>query len=152
VGVDRDASMVTALQCHDEVKLCRICVGWLMRRVGDVDVTPTLPAADMAEATRFFQSAGFDVEPYDDGFAFVHHRDQSVLDLDRIEGLDRGANHAGCYIIISETDDWHAGWWPEDSPSRLSMTCRGGCTSSRSPTPVATTSASPERQRRWGQS
>jgi hypothetical protein len=100
--------MVTTLQCHDEVKLCRICVGWLMRRVGGVDVTPTLPVANMAEATRFFQSAGFDVEPYDDGFAFVHHGDQSVFDLDRIEGLDRGANHAGCYIITSETDDWHA--------------------------------------------
>ena len=40
-GLDRDSAMVTALQCHNEVNLCRICIGWLMRRAGVVDVTPT---------------------------------------------------------------------------------------------------------------
>jgi predicted enzyme related to lactoylglutathione lyase len=100
--------MVTALQCHDEVKLCRICIGWLMNRVGGVVVTPTLPVVDMAEATRFWEAAGFDVEHYDDGFAFVQFNDQSMFDLDRIEGLDQATNHAGCYIITDEVDDWHA--------------------------------------------
>jgi catechol 2,3-dioxygenase-like lactoylglutathione lyase family enzyme len=100
--------MVTALQCHDEVKLCRVCIGWLMRRARAVDVTPTLPVRDMGEATRFCEAAGFDVEHYDDGFAFVHYDDQSVFDLDRIEGLDAAANHAGCYVITDEADAWHA--------------------------------------------
>ena len=81
-GLDRDSAMVTALQCHNEVNLCRICIGWLMRRAGGVDVTPTLPVGDMAEATRFCEAAGFDVEHYDDGFAFVHFNDQSLFDLD----------------------------------------------------------------------
>jgi uncharacterized glyoxalase superfamily protein PhnB len=62
----------------------------------------------MAEATRFCEAAGFDVEHYDDGFAFVHLNDQSVFNLDRIEGLDSATNHAGCYIITDEVDDWHA--------------------------------------------
>jgi hypothetical protein len=45
---------------------------------------------------------------YSDDFAFVHVNDQSVFDLDRIEGLDAATNHAGCYIITDEVDDWHA--------------------------------------------
>ena len=36
----------------------------------------------MADAVRFCEAAGFDVERYDDGFAFVHLDDQSVFDLD----------------------------------------------------------------------
>ena len=99
--------MVTSLQCHDEVKLCRICIGWLMRRAGGIDVTPTLPVGDMAEATRFCEAAGFEVRPYDDGFAFVQLDDHSVFDLDRIDGLEAASNHAGCYIITDGVDDWH---------------------------------------------
>jgi hypothetical protein len=34
--------MVTSLLCHDEIKVCRVCVGWLNMRVGGIDVTPTL--------------------------------------------------------------------------------------------------------------
>jgi uncharacterized glyoxalase superfamily protein PhnB len=100
--------MVATLSCHDEVKVCRICVGWLMRRVGGIDVTPTLPVANMAEAVRFYEDAGFDVVKYDDGFAFVHFNDQSVCDLDLIEGMDPATNHAGCYVISEEVDTWHA--------------------------------------------
>jgi hypothetical protein len=106
-GQERDDSMVTALQCHAEIKVCRVCVGWLNSRVGGIDVTPTLPVADMDEAVRFCEAAGFDVERYDDGFAFVHLNDQSVFDLDFVAGMDPGTNHAGCYIIIADVDDWH---------------------------------------------
>ena len=38
----------------------------------------------------------------------MHYHDQSVFDLDRIEGLDAATNHAGCYIVTDEVDDWHA--------------------------------------------
>jgi hypothetical protein len=119
-GEERDPAMVASLLCHDEVKVCRVCVGWLMRSTGGVDVTPTLPVRDMDEATRFCVAAGFDVERYDDGFAFVHANDQSIFDLSRIEGLAPANNHAGCYIITS----------PPGCPSARSRTCRGACTSS----------------------
>lgn len=99
--------MIASLMCHDEVKVCRVCVGWLMQRAGGIDVTPTLPVADMSEAVEFCQAAGLDVERYDDGFAFVHLNDQSVFDLDLIDGLDATTNHAGCYIITPDVDDWH---------------------------------------------
>jgi uncharacterized glyoxalase superfamily protein PhnB len=107
-GEDREPSAVTALLCHDEIKVCRTCIGWLMRKAGGVDVTTTLPVRDMGEATRFCEAAGFDVEQYDNGFAFVHFDDQSVFDLARIEGLDPETNHAGCYIITDDVDTWHA--------------------------------------------
>jgi uncharacterized glyoxalase superfamily protein PhnB len=107
-GEDRDESMVASLLCHDEIKVCRVCVGWLSTRVGSIDVTPTLPVADMAEAVRFCEAAGLDIQRYDDGFAFVHLDDQSVFDLDLIPAMDPATNHAGCYIITDDVDNWHA--------------------------------------------
>ena len=99
---------MTSLLCHDEIKICRDCVGWLGTRVGSIDVTPTLPVTDMDAAVRFCESAGLDVQRYDDGFAFVHLDDQSVFDLDLIPDMDPATNHAGCYIITSDADNWHA--------------------------------------------
>jgi hypothetical protein len=55
----------------------------------------------------FCEAAGFEVEQYDDGFAFVHFNDQSVFDLDLTAELDPATNHAGCYVIIDEVDEWH---------------------------------------------
>jgi predicted enzyme related to lactoylglutathione lyase len=99
---------VTSLLCHDEIGVCRICVGWLNKRAGGIDVTPTLPVADMGDAVRFCELAGFDVEQYDSGFGFVHLNDQSVFDLNLIANMAPGTNHAGCYIITEDVDDWHA--------------------------------------------
>ncbi|MEO7572834.1 MAG: VOC family protein [Acidimicrobiales bacterium] len=107
-GEDREPSQIAALRCHDEIKVCRICIGWLRGRAGGLDVTPTLPIRDMGEATRFCEAAGFDVEHHSDGFAFVRADDQSIFDLDRIEGMDPATNHAGCYVITRDVEDWHA--------------------------------------------
>jgi uncharacterized glyoxalase superfamily protein PhnB len=107
-GEDRDESTVTSLLCHDEIQVCRICVGWLNGRVGAIDVTPTLPVVDMDEAARFCEAAGFEVNRYDDGFAFVQLAGQSVFDLDLIPDMSPEANHAGCYIITADVGDWHA--------------------------------------------
>ena len=69
----------------------------------------------MSEARRFCEAAGFDVELYDDGFGFVRDNDQSLFDLDRVDGLDPSTNHAGCYIITGEAttgiaDSREPGW------------------------------------------
>jgi uncharacterized glyoxalase superfamily protein PhnB len=100
--------MVTSLLCHEEISVCRVCVGWLNGRVGSIDVTPTLPVVDMDEAVRFCQAAGLEVNRYDDGFAFVQLDDQSVFDLDLIPDMSPAVNHAGCYIITADVTDWHA--------------------------------------------
>ena len=99
--------MVSSLRCQDEVKICRMCAQWLVGRTDGIEVTPTLPVADMAETVAFWESAGFDVNRYDDGFAFVSFDEQSVFDLDLVEGFDPAANCAGCYIITNNTEDWH---------------------------------------------
>ena len=99
--------MIASLLCHDDIKICRVCIGWLRGRAGGIDVTPTLPVADMGQAIDFYERAGFDIERYDDGFAFVHYADQSVFDLDLAEGMTSDANRAGCYVITDEVDAWH---------------------------------------------
>lgn len=99
--------MVAALRCHDDVKVCRICIGWLMPQAGGIDVTPTLPVSDMARAIRFYETAGFEVEPYDEGFAFVELSDQSAFYLNLNPVVDPTTNGAGCYIVVQDVDGWH---------------------------------------------
>ena len=100
--------MVSPLQCHAEIKICRTCAQWLVGRTGGIDVTPTLPVVDMAKAAAYWEAAGFDVERYDDGFAFVSVDEQSVFDLNLAEGFDPSTNCGGCYIITEQTEAWHA--------------------------------------------
>jgi len=42
----RDTDSVTALLCHDDVKVCRACVGWLRSQTGTLDSTAILPVRD----------------------------------------------------------------------------------------------------------
>lgn len=41
-------------------------------------------------------------------FAFVDFDGQSVFDLDAAADLDCSANRAGCYLIATDADAWHA--------------------------------------------
>ena len=102
---------LVSLQCHDDVKVCPTCIGWLRSQAGAVDVTPILPVRDMAEAIAFYQAAGFTTREYEPGggYTFVHYDDESVFDLDLTEHLlDPASNAAGCYLIVADVDDWHA--------------------------------------------
>ena len=109
-GRDRDT---VALLERDDVRLCRECVDWLAGKLGVVS-TPTLPVLDLAEAVDFYERAGFGVRVYKededdpgDGFAFVAYDGQSVFDLDDQE-IDPAKNGAGCYLIVQDSDSWHA--------------------------------------------
>jgi uncharacterized glyoxalase superfamily protein PhnB len=106
-GVDRD--LVVPLQCHDEVKVCKVCIGWLRSQAGIVDSTPILPVIDMTASIEFYELAGFDVRRYEGGdYAFVSYDDESVFDLDAAEPtLDVAVNKAGCYLITAEAEQWH---------------------------------------------
>jgi predicted enzyme related to lactoylglutathione lyase len=106
---DRDPAALVALRCHDDIKVCRTCIGWLRRNAGGLSSTPVLPVADLVEAVAFYEAAGFDVRLYEGGgFAFVTHDDESVFDLDLIVDLDPATNAAGCYLIAPDVDAWHA--------------------------------------------
>ena len=106
-GEDRDR--VASLLCHDDVQVCAVCVGWLRTRLGVVDSTPILPVLDMDTAVAFYESAGFGVERHEGGgYSFVSVDDESVFDLGTVEhGLDPASNHAACYLIVEDLEDWH---------------------------------------------
>lgn len=101
---------LVALQCHDEVKVCPVCIGLLRANAGIVDSTPILPVIDMAASVAFYRSAGFEVREYENGggYAFVTYDDESVFDLDQAEvALNPATNGAGCYLIVPDVDRWH---------------------------------------------
>lgn len=122
--------MVTSLLCHDEIKVCGMCVGWLMQRTGGIDVTPTLPVSDMGEAIRFYEAAGFDIERYDAGFAFVRSNDQSVFDLDFAADMDSATTTPGATSSLLTPTSGIADSAPRACRSRRSRTRRGECASS----------------------
>ena len=105
-----DRNRVAALLCHDDVRICRVCVGWLRSRLGVVDSTPILPVLDMDDAVAFYEWAGFDVRRYEGGdYSFVSVDDESVFDLDTADKpLDPASNNAACYLIVGDVDEWHA--------------------------------------------
>lgn len=102
--------MVAALQCHPEVKLCRVCIGWLSQQSGRPDSTPILPVSVMDRAVRFYESAGFDVRTWEDGggYAFVEYEDESVFDLGQEDVVSPDTNRAGAYLIVRDVDAWQA--------------------------------------------
>jgi hypothetical protein len=93
-GEERD--VVVRLLCHDEVEVCRVCIGWLGSNAGVIDSTPILPVLDMDTAAAFYERAGFAIHRYEGGrYAFVHYDDQSVFDLDLAEPLARPSRQQG---------------------------------------------------------
>ncbi len=108
-GEERAPDRLAALLCHDDIKLCRVCIGWLRARAGVPDSTPILPVRDIGEAGEFYESAGFDVRVYEGGgHAFVEYEDESVFDLGLPDTFEVGANRAGCYLIVRVVEPWHA--------------------------------------------
>jgi catechol 2,3-dioxygenase-like lactoylglutathione lyase family enzyme len=108
-GLARDR--LVGLQCHEDIRVCRECIGWLRSRAGGVDVTPILPVLDMAASIAFYTIAGFTVRLHEPGggYAFVDHDDVSVFDLDLSEQpFEPENNGAGCYLVVPDVDDWHA--------------------------------------------
>lgn len=93
-----------ALQCRDDVAICRECIGWLRSRAGIVDSTPILPVSDLDRSQPFYEACGFEVRRYDDGFGFVTYEDESVFDVDRVP---ESAGRSGCYLVVPNVDEWH---------------------------------------------
>ena len=108
-GEERTTDNLTALQCHPEVAICRGCIGWLREQSGVIDSTPVLPVRALDEAVAFYTAAGFEVRVHDrGGYAFVSYDDESTFDIGHEEGLENESNHAGCYLIVPDVDEWHA--------------------------------------------
>lgn len=65
------------------------------------------PTLDMATSIEFYRSLEFEIEAYDDGYAWVRHDGREVLHLARVEDLDVDANRAAGYWHVQDTDRWH---------------------------------------------
>lgn len=109
-GNERAADQVAALGRHPDVHVCRGCAQWLAARAGAVRSTPILATRDMAEAKAFYEAAGFAVDAYDDGYAFVQRGGAELLHLVRSDIVDPSANAASCYLHSPDPDRWHAAW------------------------------------------
>jgi hypothetical protein len=114
---------MAALLCHEDIKLCRICIGWLRGQSGAPVATATLPVRDIEASAAFYELAGFDVRIYDGGdegeppgFAFVEYDDESVFDLDRCPQITPDTMGGGCYLIIRDVDRLHAELSTKDLP------------------------------------
>jgi hypothetical protein len=73
-----------------------------------IEVTPILPVSAMPETIAFYEAAGFEVNPYDDKYAFVNYGDQPVFDLGLSDDLDPATNRAAVFIVVIDADAWHA--------------------------------------------
>jgi catechol 2,3-dioxygenase-like lactoylglutathione lyase family enzyme len=107
-GEERDR--LVSLKCHDDIKVCPECIGWLRANADIIDSTPILPVIDMAASVAFYRAAGFEVREYEEGggYAFVTHDDESVFDLDQADvQISPETNGAACYLIVPDVDSWH---------------------------------------------
>lgn len=68
------------------------------------------PVVDMAEAVAFYQSLGFEVESYDDEYAWVRHRGGEILHLALASDLEPADNRAAGYFHVQDVAPWHSAW------------------------------------------
>lgn len=66
---------------------------------------PILPVEDMAEASDFYQRLGFQVEAYDDGYAWVRHCGWEWVHLRAVDSVD--GNRASAYLHVEDADAWY---------------------------------------------
>jgi hypothetical protein len=105
-GEIRPDSEPTGLVCHQQTRICRGCIRWLAVTSGEGLIsTPVFPTADMSASTAFYRAAGFDVDAYDDGYAFVLRNGDEVLHLAATDELDPAHNQPACYRNTTDADD-----------------------------------------------
>lgn len=73
-----------------------------------------LPVADMAEAIAFYRGLGFEVEAFDDGYAWARHAGEEILHLRLAPGLDPASGQSAGYFHVTDADSWHAAWTQAD--------------------------------------
>ena len=68
------------------------------------------PVTDLDEAGAFYRSLGFEVDYFDDGYAWVTHRGEEILHLALSPDVDREANRAAGYFHVQDAAGRHAAW------------------------------------------
>lgn len=68
------------------------------------------PVRDMSQAVGFYRRLGFEVENYDDGYAWVRNKGMEILHLAAAAELTVEDNPAAGYFHVQDTDAWHGAW------------------------------------------
>ena len=93
-------------------------------------VTPIMPVVDLGAAAGFYESIGFVVENFDDGYAWVRHCGWEVLHLRVVDSVV--GNEASAYLHVDDAAAWRAAMMRSCGEVELARwpTCRGACASS----------------------
>ena len=115
-GEERSEPELARLECHSEVALCDVCLGWLgdrqaLRRGNWLRrAIPILATADVARAVEHYAALGFETEVWGGGgYGFVS-RDGVELHLSEVEGHVPATNVVSCYLFVGDADALHAEW------------------------------------------
>ena len=111
-----------ALQSRPDVAICGGCAGWLVHRrdrpAGVIDAIPILPVRDLDAAAGRFERMGFDVQRWDDTYAFVR-LGGAELNLARRPDLDPDTTTSMVYVEVTDADATHARWLQADIGGHL---------------------------------
>ncbi len=69
--------------------------------------TPILPVRSISRSVAFYRELGFDVETYDDGYAFVR-ADGITIDLSRTDDFDPFTMAGMAYLTVADSDAVHS--------------------------------------------
>lgn len=68
----------------------------------------------MSVAVAFYRGLGFEVEAFDDTYAWVRHNGDEILHLRLAPQLDPAANESAGYFHVEDADSWHVAWTEGD--------------------------------------
>jgi hypothetical protein len=115
-GEERSEPELARLECHSEVALCDVCLGWLgdrqaLRRGSRLRrAIPILATADVTRALGHYAALGFETEAWDGGGYGFASRDGVELHLSEIEGHVPATNVVSCYLFVGDADALHSEW------------------------------------------
>jgi hypothetical protein len=115
-GEERSEQELARLECHSEVALCDVCLGWLgdrqaLRRGNRLRrAIPILATADVARALEHYAALGFETEAWGGGGYGFASRDGVELHLSEVEGHVPATNVVSCYLFVGDADALHSEW------------------------------------------
>ncbi|MFW2381267.1 MAG: bleomycin resistance protein [Acidimicrobiales bacterium] len=87
-----------------------------LERMGLAPKSPTIvtkiifPTLDMGKSIAFYEQVGFEVQSYDDGYAWVRIDGRELFHLAHVADLDVEANRAAGYFHVQDVDDVYRRW------------------------------------------
>lgn len=98
-------NMLDQVRCHVANAVHR--VSHIIRDDHGLQTVAILPVADVPAAMAWHRRLGFEVEAYDDGYAWVRDEGSEIYHLARHEAHAADGNGAAVYLHVHDADAWH---------------------------------------------